>query len=84
MLFTYKAKIKNIEGTFTDAILAECDSDAIAFLISEWMNADSYERNLEEVKELSEDQKVIALMKKVKESEADDIFLVSLVKVLKD
>lgn len=84
MLFTYKAKIKNIEGTFTDAILAESDSDAIAFLISEWMNADSYERNLEEVKELSEDQKVIALMKKVKESEADDIFLVSLVKVLKD
>ena len=84
MLFTYKAKIKNIEGTFTDAFLADCDSDAIAFLISEWMDADSYERNLEEVKELSEDQKVIALMKKVKESEADDIFLVSLVKVLKD
>lgn len=84
MNFTYKFTVRNVEGTFKDSIYAESDSDAIAFIISEWFDADSYERNLELVKDLTEDEKVVRLMKKVDESRIDGIYLLNLVKVLRD
>lgn len=84
MNYIYKFTVRNDEGTFKDSIYAESDSDAIAFIISEWFDADSYERNLELVKDLTEDEKVIRLMKKVDESRVDGIYLLNLMKVLRD